>query len=102
MSATPNSAATGSDIDTPTLNSLAAGGLRYANLHVTPLCSPTRTCPLAGRNRHSVGKGRVGEMANGSVGNPALKGCQSSGRNMLEEHNVEGSPQAVLHFAETP
>ena len=55
----------GSDIETPALDSLAADGLRYANFHVTPLCSPTRTCLLTGRNHHSVGMGRVAEMVNG-------------------------------------
>ncbi|MCE2424458.1 MAG: arylsulfatase [Pseudomonadales bacterium] len=55
----------GSDIDTPALDSLATDGLRYANFHVTPLCSPTRTCLLTGRNHHSVGMGRVAEMTNG-------------------------------------
>ncbi len=42
-----------------------ADGPRYANFHVTPLCSPTRTCLLTGRNHHSVGMGRVAEMMNG-------------------------------------
>ncbi|MEE2898302.1 MAG: arylsulfatase [Gemmatimonadota bacterium] len=55
----------GSDIETPALDSLASDGLRYANFHVTPLCSPTRTCLLTGRNHHSVGMGRVAEMTNG-------------------------------------
>lgn len=50
----------------PTLDGLAADGLRYANFHVTPLCSPTCTCLLTGRNHHSVGMGRVAEMVNGS------------------------------------
>ena len=36
----------GPDIETPALDSLAADGLRYAKFHVTPLCSPTRTCLL--------------------------------------------------------
>ena len=39
----------GPDIETPALDSLAADGLRYAKFHVTPLCSPTRTCLLTGR-----------------------------------------------------
>ena len=55
----------GSDIETPALDGLATDGLRYANFHVTPLCSPTRTCLLTGRNHHSVGMGRVAEMVNG-------------------------------------
>ncbi|MDG2071572.1 MAG: arylsulfatase [Pseudomonadales bacterium] len=55
----------GSDIETPALDSLAHDGLRYANFHVTPLCSPTRACLLTGRNHHSVGVGRVAESNNG-------------------------------------
>ncbi len=55
----------GSDIETQALNSLADDGLRYANFHVTPLCSPTRTCLLTGRNHHSVGMSRVSEITNG-------------------------------------
>ena len=55
----------GSDIETSALDSLAADGLRYANFHVTPLCSPTRACLLTGRNHHAVGVGRVAEMRNG-------------------------------------
>src|SRR3990172_12611628 len=35
----------GSDIETPVLDGLAAGGLRYTQLHTTPPCSPTRAPP---------------------------------------------------------
>ena len=45
----------GSDIDTPNIDRLATGGLRYTNFHTTALCSPTRACLLSGRNHHSVG-----------------------------------------------
>ncbi len=45
----------GSDIDTPNIDRLAEGGLRYTNFHTTALCSPTRACLLSGRNHHSVG-----------------------------------------------
>ena len=45
----------GSDIDTPNIDALAAGGLRFTNFHTTALCSPTRACLLSGRNHHSVG-----------------------------------------------
>lgn len=55
----------GSDIATPALDGLAARGLRYANFHVTSLCSPTRVCLLTGRNHHSVGMSRIAEMDNG-------------------------------------
>ena len=39
----------GSDIDTPNIDRLAAGGLRYSNFHTTALCSPTRSCLLTGK-----------------------------------------------------
>ena len=58
----------GSDIDTPVLDGLAAGGLRYTNFHTTALCSPTRACLLTGRNHHSNGMGRVIELATGFPG----------------------------------
>src|SRR3954454_17696847 len=40
----------GSEIATPHMNELAAGGVRYSNFHVTSMCSPTRACLLTGRN----------------------------------------------------
>jgi arylsulfatase len=58
----------GSDIDTPTFDRLAEGGLRYANFHTTALCSPTRACLLTGRNHHTCGMGRVAELATGFPG----------------------------------
>src|SRR5207244_10285455 len=45
----------GSTIDTPNIDRLAKGGLRYTNFHTTALCSPTRAALLTGRNHHSVG-----------------------------------------------
>lgn len=47
----------GSDIATPHMDRLAAGGLRYNRFHVTALCSPTRAALLTGRNHHAVGMG---------------------------------------------
>jgi len=55
----------GSDIDTPSLDRLAAGGVRLANFHTTALCSPTRACLLTGRNHHRNGMGRVADLAVG-------------------------------------
>lgn len=45
----------GSEIATPTIDRLAAEGLRYTNFHVTPLCSPTRASLLTGRHHHAIG-----------------------------------------------
>lgn len=58
----------GSDIDTPNLDRLAAGGLRYSNFHTTALCSPTRACILTGRNHHRAGMGRIVDLATGFPG----------------------------------
>ncbi|MDH3707342.1 MAG: sulfatase-like hydrolase/transferase [Acidimicrobiia bacterium] len=58
----------GSDIDTPTFDRLAAGGLTFTNFHTTALCSPTRACVLTGRNHHAVGMGRITDLATGFPG----------------------------------
>ena len=61
----------GSDIATPNIDGLAAGGVRLANFHTTALCSPTRSCLLTGRNHHRNGMGRVADLA---VGYPGILG----------------------------
>jgi arylsulfatase len=58
----------GSDIETPSIDAMAAAGLRYTNFHTTALCSPTRSALLTGRNHHSNGMGRVVELATGFPG----------------------------------
>ncbi len=58
----------GSDIATPEIDRLADGGVRLANFHTTALCSPTRACLMTGRNHHSVGMGRVSDLAMGFPG----------------------------------
>ena len=58
----------GSDIETPVIDALAAGGVRLANFHTTALCSPTRSCLLTGRNHHANAMGRVADLAMGYPG----------------------------------
>jgi arylsulfatase A-like enzyme len=58
----------GSDIATPNIDGLAAGGVRLSNFHTTSLCSPTRACLLTGRNHHSNAMGRVADLAVGFPG----------------------------------
>jgi len=58
----------GSPIETPNLDSLAEGGLRYNNMHTTALCSPTRTCILTGRNHHSNAMACITEASTGYPG----------------------------------
>jgi arylsulfatase A-like enzyme len=52
----------GSDIATPAMDRLAAGGLRYNRFHVTALCSPTRAAFMTGRNHHAVGMGFLADI----------------------------------------
>jgi len=61
----------GSPIKTPNLDSLAAKGLRYNNMHTTALCSPTRSCIITGRNHHSNAMSCITE---GSTGYPGGNG----------------------------
>ena len=58
----------GSEITTPNLDAIAEAGVRYANFHVTPLCSPTRAALLTGRNAHAVGMGFVANIDPGFPG----------------------------------
>ena len=63
-----SSSAFGGPCQTPTLDKLAAGGLRYNRFHTTAICSPTRQALLTGRNHHSVGMAGITEIATGAPG----------------------------------
>jgi arylsulfatase A-like enzyme len=53
----------GGFVETPAMDLLAAGGLRYNNFHTTALCAPSRAALLTGRNHHSVNMGHFTETA---------------------------------------
>ena len=55
-------------VETPNIDRVAQMGLRYANMHTTALCSPTRSCVLTGRNHHSNGVASIMETATGYPG----------------------------------
>src|SRR6185295_13992333 len=76
----------GGVIPTPTLDRIAANGLRYTNFHTTSLCSPTRAALITGRNHHSEGFGVISEQATGFPGyNSVLpKNTATIGRILLE------------------
>lgn len=61
----------GSEIATPTIDALAADGLRYTNFHTTSLCSSSRASLLTGRNHHSVG---MRMLSNLDTGYPSGRG----------------------------
>jgi arylsulfatase A-like enzyme len=52
----------GSDIGTPHVDALAAGGAPFNRFHVTSLCSPTRASFFTGRNHHAVGMGFLADI----------------------------------------
>ena len=45
----------GGEINTPTLDQLAAGGLRFTQFYNTARCCPTRACLLTGLYPHQAG-----------------------------------------------
>ena len=61
----------GSAIPTPTIDALAARGLRLTGFHTTAMCSTTRAALLTGCNHHRVG---MGCLANFDSGFPGYRG----------------------------
>ena len=73
-------------METPNIDRVAASGLRYANMHTTALCSPTRSSILTGRNHHSNGVACIMELA---TGYPGYDGRMPFENGMLPEMLVE-------------
>jgi arylsulfatase len=63
----------GGPISMPTLETMAANGLRYNRFHTTALCSPTRVALLTGRNHHVNNAGAIMELATGFPGNTGIR-----------------------------
>ena len=52
----------GSEIPTPNIDALAAGGLSFTNFFVTPRCSPSRAALLTGAWPHQAGMGHLSQQ----------------------------------------
>jgi arylsulfatase len=61
----------GSEIATPNIDALAAGGLLYNSFRTKAVCSPSRAALLTGRNSHAVG---MKELAGPDLGYPNARG----------------------------
>lgn len=68
-----HSSAFGGPIQMPTLEKLAANGLKYNRFHTTALCSPTRTALLTGYNHHSNNAGAIMEVGTAFPGNTGIR-----------------------------
>ncbi len=53
----------GGGVPSPTMDRLAAEGLRYNHFHTTALCRPTRAALITGRNHHSASFAGITEIA---------------------------------------
>ena len=67
----------GGVIPTPTLDQIAADGIRYTQFHSTALCSPTRAALITGRNHHSAGFGVIAEQSTGFPGYDSIIGADN-------------------------
>ncbi len=67
------SSAFGGPVNMPTLEKLAANGLKFNRFHTTALCSPTRTALLTGRNHHINNAGAIMELATAFPGNTGVR-----------------------------
>ena len=68
----------GGVIPTPSMDRIAANGLRYNRIFSTSLCSPTRAAIITGRNHHSVGFGVISEQATGFPGYDSVIGVDNA------------------------
>jgi len=90
----------GSELATPRIDRLAAGGLRYTGFHTTALCSPSRAALLTGRNPHAVGMRGV---SNWDTGYPHMRGGISTRvatvAEMLRPHGYATYAAGKWHLA---
>jgi arylsulfatase len=71
----------GGGVPSPTMDRLAAEGLRFNRFHTTALCSPTRAALITGRNHHSTSFAGITELATGYDGYTCIlpKSCGTIG-----------------------
>ena len=68
----------GSEIETPNLDALARGGLRFTQFYAAPVCSPSRAMLLTGVDYHLGGGVEVAGGPRGSAagGDPTHDGAR--------------------------
>ena len=81
----------GSPIKTPNIDALAENGLRFANMHTTALCSPTRACILTGRNHQSNAMSCITDGSTvypGGNGNIPFENCMLSEMLLTKDYDT--------------
>ena len=69
----------GSEILTPNLDELAAGGMSLTNFYSGPTCSVTRSMLMTGMDSHIAGLGNMAEtVADNQMGQPGYEGHLSA------------------------
>ena len=79
----------GSEINTPNIDELAFGGLRFTNFHAAPSCAPARAMLLSGTSNHQAG-----------VGSMSIKRAYDAGREPDPDGLGVGLPGYVGHLSE--
>ncbi len=65
----------GSEIKTPSIDSLAKQGVKFTNFYVGPSCSVTRSMLFSGNDNHVAGLGNMNELLTpNQVGQPGYEG----------------------------
>lgn len=65
----------GSEIKTPSIDSLAEKGVKFTNFYVGPSCSVTRSMMFSGNDNHVAGLGNMNELLTpNQVGQPGYEG----------------------------
>ena len=71
------------EVQLPTLETLAAQGVRFPNYHTVPLCGPSRACMFTGQ--YSTENGMWRGPGQQPLGSPGYRGIKRNVK-MLSEH----------------